>query len=280
VGWQVLIGLNAGIFGRATVEEALQRTAEAGADGCELNIGETGPFSLESSAEDLHAVRTAAAARGVRLPSVHCGLHWRYPLSAPDAETRSRGLGALERSLEIGAELGAGVLLVVPGVVTPQVRYADAYARSQDAVGQLARRAESLGMRIGVENVWNRFLLSPLEMARFIDEIGSAAVGAYFDVGNILAYGYPQDWIATLGQRIVAVHFKDYRSDVPGGGGFVALLEGDVPWAECMAGLRSVGYDGFVTAELPPYRHLPSRAAPDTVGAMRAIIAMGENANA
>ena len=275
----MLIGLNAGIFHRATVDDAIALTAAAGADGCELNIQETGPLSLESGSDELRRIRQAAADLGVRLPSVHCGLHWRYPLSAAEADTRERGIRALERSLEIGAELGAGVLLVVPGVVTPQVRYGDAYARSQDAVARLARHAEPLGMRIGVENVWNRFLLSPLEMARFIDEQGSAAVGAYFDVGNILAYGYPQDWIATLGQRIIAVHFKDYRSDVPGGGGFVTLLEGDVPWAACISELQAVGYDGFVSAELPPYRHLPERTAPDTVAAMRAILALGGNSN-
>ncbi len=269
------IGLNAGIFPPCSADVALEWTAAAGADACELNVAESGPFSLDTPPDRLRALRRAAAEHGVVLPSLHCGLHWKYPLSAPDADVRGRGIAALERTLEIGAELGAGVLLVVPGVVTPQVRYAEAYARAQEGVAALGRRAATLGMRIGIENVWNRFLLSPLEMARFLDEIGSAAVGAYFDVGNVLAWGYPQDWIATLAGRILAVHFKDYRTDVPGMGGFVGLLQGDVPWAECVQGLRAVGYDGFVTAELPPFRHLPERAAPAAVAAMRAILEMG-----
>jgi L-ribulose-5-phosphate 3-epimerase len=272
----VRIGLNAGIFpGGPGPIEAVRLARAAGADGLELNVGEKGPLSLETPEAELRAIRRAAEEAGVELPSIHCGLHWRYTLSDPDEAVRRRGLEVLGRTLEIGAVLGCRVLLVVPGVVKPEVPYADAYARAQEGVAALARRAEALGLRLGVENVWNRLLLSPLEMARFLDEIGSPAVGAYFDVGNILLYGYPQHWIATLGRRIVAVHFKDYRLDVPGGGGFVYLLQGDVPWAACMAALRAVGYDGYVTAELPPYRHLPERTAADTVAAMRAILALG-----
>ena len=270
---RVKIGLNAGIFpGGPAAAEACRLTKAAGAQGCELNVGETGAFSLETGAAELAAIHQAAADAGIELPSLHCGLHWKYPLTDPDATVRQKGIAALSRSLEIGAELGCRVLLVVPGVVKPEVPYAEAYTRAQEAVAILARRAEALGLSIGVENVWNRFLLSPLEMARFIDEVGSSAVGAYFDVGNILQYGYPQHWIATLGSRIRAVHFKDYRTDVPGGGGFVYLLQGDVPWKACMAEMRRVGYDGYVTAELGPYRHFPERAAGDTVAAMRAIV--------
>jgi hexulose-6-phosphate isomerase len=268
------IGLNAGIFpGRPAPAEVCRLSGAAGAQGCELNIGETGTLSLQSGSAELAVIRRAAADSGVELPSVHCGLHWKYTLTDPDAAVRAKGADVLARSLEIGAELGAGVLLVVPGVVKPDVSYADAYGRAQEGMALLARRAEALGLRIGVENVWNRFLLSPLEMARFIDQIGSEAVGAYFDVGNILLYGYPQHWIATLGTRILAVHFKDYRSDVPGAGGFTHLLQGDVPWPACMAELRRVGFDGYVTAELGPYRHLGERTATDTVAAMRAILA-------
>ena len=269
------VGLNAGIFpGGPGAADAIRLAGTAGADGCELNIAESGPLSLESSPGELASVRAAAAAVGVELPSLHCGLHWKYTLTDPDAAVRQKGVAVLTRTLEIGAALGCRVLLVVPGVVRPDVRYADAYGRALEGCRRLAARASELGLRIGIENVWNRFLLSPLEMARFIDDLGSPAAGAYFDVGNILAYGYPQDWIATLGRRILAVHFKDYRSDVPGGGGFVHLLQGDVAWKACMAELRAAGYDGYVTAELPPYRHLPERTAADTVAAMRAILSL------
>jgi L-ribulose-5-phosphate 3-epimerase len=269
------VGLNAGIFpGGPAPAEAIRLAQAAGADGCELNVAETGALSLETPAADVAALRRAAEDAGVDLPSIHCGLHWKYSLTDPDPAVRARGVAALGRTLEIGAALGCRVLLVVPGVVKPDVPYADAYGRAQESCAELARRAAALGLRIGIENVWNRFLLSPLEMARFIDELASPAAGAYFDVGNILAYGYPQHWLATLGGRVIAVHFKDYRADVPGGGGFVHLLQGDVAWKACMAELRRIGYDGYVTAELPPYRHLPERTAPDAVAAMRAILAM------
>jgi L-ribulose-5-phosphate 3-epimerase len=267
------IGLNAGIFaGHPTAVEAIHLARAAGADGLELNLAERGPFSLESGEEELRAIRRAAEGEGIELPTIHCGLHWQFPLTDPDPTVRARGMAAMERTLEVGAAIGARVHLVVPGVVKAEVSYADAYPRAQDALATLARKAEATGMRIGVENVWNRFLLSPLEMARFIDELGTAAVGAYFDVGNILAYGYPLHWIEVLGRRICAVHFKDYRTDVAGGAGFVYLFQGDVPWGQIPGALAAAGYDWYVTAELGPYRFRPEQAAPDAVAAMRRIL--------
>ena len=268
------VAVNLGIFPRSVgLGRALELAGEAGCDGVEVNIAETGPLSLESPAQELQEVARAARQAGLDIPSVHCGLHWRYTLTDPDPAVRQKGLDVLSRSLEIGAALGARVLLVVPGVVTADVSYADAYRRAQEGVARLADKAAQLGLQIGVENVWNKFLLSPLEMRRFIEEIGSPAVGAYFDVGNILAYGFPHHWIEVLAEKIVAVHFKDYRTDVPGGGGFVYLRQGDVPWAAVVASLRRVGYDGYVTAELPPYRYQGERAVFDTVRAMREILA-------
>jgi hexulose-6-phosphate isomerase len=118
----------------------------------------------------------------------------------------------------------------------------------------LAPEAERLGVSILVENIWNKFLLSPLEMRSLIDQVGSPRVGALLDTGNLIAFGYPEQWIRILGQRIKEVHLKDYRESVGGVGGFVGLLEGDVNWPEVMAALEEVGYDGFLTAEVFPYR--------------------------
>ncbi len=267
------IGLNSEIFPREmSPTDAVRHAAAVGAQGYELVLQDKGArLSLDSEPTAFTELKRAADDVGVEIPSVCCSTHWTLPLTDPDPEVREAGIAALVRAMEIGSVLGARVLLVVPGVVKAEVTYATAYQRAAEGVARLAAHAQALGMRIGVENVWNKFLLSPLEMARFIDEIGSPAVGAYFDVGNVLTYGYPQHWIETLGQRIVAVHVKDYRNNVPGFGGFVHLLQGDVPWAAVRGGLDTVGYDGYVTAELSPYRFHPVEAALDTVRAMRLV---------
>ena len=149
--------------------------------------------------------------------------------------------------MECARDLGADTVLLVPAVVNENTRYADAYTRSQQHIRKLLPHAERLKVVIAVENVWNNFLLSPLEFARYIDEFRSPWVKAYFDVGNVLAYGWSEDWIRTLGKRIHRVHLKDFRR---GPRQFVNLLEGDVNWREVRRALEEVGYTGYLTAEL------------------------------
>lgn len=269
------LGVNLGLFpGETPLEQRLIAAADAGLDGVEINIDGRGEIGLQASETDIARVAARAGELGLEIPSVHCWLHWKHTLTHSDESERKRGVEVLSRSLEIGAALGANVLLVVPGVVTHDVSYTDAYQRAQEGVSQLAERAQSLGMKIGVENVWNKFLLSPLEMRRFIEEIGRPEVGAYFDVGNILAYGYPHHWIDVLAEHLFAVHVKDYRLDVPGMGGFVYLGEGDVPWDEVQAALHRVGYSGYVTAELPPYRYRGDHTVYDVASSMRRVLGM------
>src|SRR5690606_27691514 len=125
-----------------------------------------------------------------------------------------------------------------------------------EAITGLASHAESAGVSIAIENVWNKFLLSPLEMRSFIDATGSSYVGSYFDVGNVVVNGYPEHWIRILGHRIKKVHFKDYRRQAGGLHGFVDLLAGDVNYPAVVEALKAIGYNNFVTAEMiPPYAH-------------------------
>jgi len=155
--------------------------------------------------------------------------------------------------------------LVVPGAVNVAfepgseiVEYDVAYERALSALKELAPVAEELKVSIGVENVWNKFLLSPMEMRDFIDAVGSPYVGSYFDVGNVLFCGYPEHWVKILGSRIKKVHFKDYRRNVGSLDGFVDLLAGDVDYKSVKAALDKIGYDNWVTAEmLPPYAQYP-----------------------
>lgn len=168
-------------------------------------------------------------------------------------------------------KLNIGVDFIPGGEVAP---YADAYDRARDFIAAALPRAERLSVTIGIENVWNKFLLSPREMAGFIDSFASARVGSYFIFGNVLTNGYPGHWITLLGPRIKRVHFKDYRRNVGTIDGFVDLLSGEVNWPAVMSALSSVGYDGCTGEMLPPapfYKHAPHVLIENTSRAMQTI---------
>ena len=151
---------------------------------------------------------------------------------------------------------GADTVLLVPAVVNPETRYAEAYERSQRQIRKLIPLAEELKIMIGIEEVWNKFLLSPLEFARYVDEFQTPWIRAYFDVGNVGIYGYPQDWIRTLGKRIVKLHIKDFSFKTDPAtrkrvSEFAPLLEGEIDWRAVHAALAEIGYRGSATVELP-----------------------------
>jgi len=147
---------------------------------------------------------------------------------------------------------GAEVVLLVPGVVNPETGYKDAWTRSQKVIRErILPLAQEMKVIVGMEEVWNKFLISPLEMARYVDEFNSPWVKAYFDVGNMLFYGYPQDWIRTLGPRICRVHVKDFKLDRKESKySWTNLGEGDVDWPEVRKALAEVKYEGWVTTEI------------------------------
>jgi L-ribulose-5-phosphate 3-epimerase len=250
----------------------LEVAAAADFDGLEFNLAEEGELTMQTAAQAWRDLATQAHGLGLALPSLSAALHWKYPLTANEAATRARGQEVVRCMVEAAAAVGADTVLVVPGLVTSDVDYQTAYGRAQEALASLATMAGEHGVVIGVENVWNKFLLSPLEFARFLDEIGSPWVRAYFDVGNVLVSGYPEQWIRILGQRIVKVHVKDFSTQVGNITGFVPLLAGDVDWPTVVAALRAVGYEGWLTAELAPYRHAPEQLIHDTAGALDSIL--------
>jgi hexulose-6-phosphate isomerase len=195
------------------------------------------------------AMKQAADAAGVRIDSVMNVDHWQYPLSSSDPAVVEKSLAGMRTSLHNAKLWGSDVVLLVPAVVNPQTSYRDAWMRSQTQIKKLIPLAGELKVVIAIEEVWNKFLLSPLEMARYIDEFQSPWVQAWFDVGNVVLYGYPQDWIRTLGRRIVKVHLKDFKRK-EGGYAWVNLGEGDVDWPAVKAALSDIGYTGSVIAEL------------------------------
>lgn len=202
-----------------------------------------------SPMKDLDAARQLgklARQAGVPIHSIVYG-GWGAPFSDPDPKVIEKGLAGMETALRSAKALGADTVLLVPAVVKENVSYDQAYKRSQRHIRKLLPLAEELGVVIAVENVWNKFLLSPLEFARYVDEFESPWLKAYFDIGNVILFGYSQDWIRTLGKRIVKIHLKDFKRS---GYKWTNLLDGDVNWPQVRRALDETGYDGFLTTEL------------------------------
>lgn len=271
----MLKAINQWCFPEGTsLEEVFRQSRAAGFDAVELNVyapGGTG-LTMESTAAEVETLGALALKHGLKLRSLSAGLFWSNPLSSPDPFQREKGRKLVSRQLEIAELLGIDTVLVVPGFVTPQVSYDDCYERSQAELRKLLPEAERRGVCIGIENVWNKFLLSPLEMARYIDELGSTRVGAYFDVGNVLLFGFPEQWIRILGKRIRKVHVKDFKTQVGNGHGFVQLLSGDVDWDAVRTALAEIGYDDVLTAELGIYAKAPEQLIFDTSRHMDVIM--------
>jgi L-ribulose-5-phosphate 3-epimerase len=229
-----------------TLKEKLQLIKDLGFDGIEVNS----PSNL-----DKKELRQACDEVGVGVGSVMDSVHWKDTLSDPDPAVRARGVTGLKTALADAKLLGAPSVLLVPGVVNKQVSYADAYTRSQAEIKKIAPLAQELGVKIAIENVWNQFLLSPLEAARYLDEIQSPAVGWHFDVGNIVNYGWPEQWIRILNQRLVTVHVKEFSRKQRDNQGLwkgfdVELWEGDCDWPSVMKALDDVQYHGWLIAEI------------------------------
>ncbi len=212
-----------------------------------------------NSGLDRSEILEAKDATGLEIPSIVVATHWSNPLSSPDERVRQTGVNGLITALEDADTYGASCVLLVPGVVNESVSYEDAYRRSQDEIRKVIPLAEELGVTIAIENVWNQFLLSPMEAAGYVDDFESENVGWYMDVGNIMTYGFPQQWIRILGKRIAMVHIKEYsmqkrNEEGPWAGFRVNYLEGDSPWGEIMQALRDIGYSGEYGIAEPAYR--------------------------
>ena len=258
------------------LNQVLAAARDAGFDGYEACMSEDGFLRLGSWREDSESIRQAAGETGLEVPSIASGLNWKYPLSSPDDKVAEKGLQVVRESLQAANLLGAKAVLVVPGVVTEDVPYSYAYARSMENLKKVMPLAEDLGVDVGVENVWNKFLLSPLEFKKFLEELGSERAKAYFDVGNVLVNGYPQDWIRTLGEYVSCVHVKDFKTEVGNIRGFTYLLQGDVNWPEVMKAFTEVGYDYYLVAELGPFKFFPTKMLYDTSSSLDRIISLAK----
>lgn len=227
--------------GRIPVLDRFQMARDAGFEAIEC------PTTPDAAA----AEEILAASRKTALPihSVMNSEHWRSPLSSADPAVVEKSLEGMRTSLRNAKLWGADTVLLVPAVVNPETSYAQAWERSQREIRKLIPLAAEVKVIIGLEEVWNKFLLSPLEFARYVDDFASPWIRAYFDIGNVAIQGYPQDWIRTLGKRIVKLHFKDF-SFKKRVAEFTPLLEGEIDWRAVHAALADIGYQGTATVEL------------------------------
>jgi hexulose-6-phosphate isomerase len=224
---------------KLSIEDRFRLAKDIGLDGVEAYTTEN-PKSVEQQ-------KNAAEKAGIEIHSVMNTLHWKYPLSSNKPDDVDKSLKGMETSLRNAKAWGADTVLLVPAVVDKNTMYKDAYARSQTQIRKLLPLAEELGVVIAIENVWNKFLLSPLEFTRYVDEFNSPWLQAYFDVGNIVLYGFPQDWIRTLRHRIKKVHIKGFHTEKKQ---FTNIRDGSIDWPEVRRTLDEVGYNGYITAEL------------------------------
>ena len=231
----------------ASVMDKFKIVRDVGFDGIELNRPDAIPID---------EILKAKEASGLAIAGVICSTHWGKPLSHNDPAVREQGMRGVRLALQDCAELGCERMLLVPGVVDKKTSYADTYTRSQAAIKELAADAEKAKCRIAVENVWNHFIMTPLEAARFIDEINSPWVGWHFDIGNVITYGWPEQWIRILGKRIYNLHIKEFSRKKSEGEGLwkgfgVELGEGDVGWPDVMKALAEIEYTGWGILEVP-----------------------------
>jgi L-ribulose-5-phosphate 3-epimerase len=267
-------------FKDKTSIEAIDIAKAAGFDGIELSLNETGETSLESTEAEILKIKDHADHAGIKIHSIASGLYWTYSFTSNDEKERQKAIDIAIKQIETAKTFEANSVLIVPGAVgvdfiesREPIRYDIAYDRALDAFIKLKEVAEKHRIHIGIENVWNKFLTSPLEMRDFIDAIDSPFVGAYFDVGNVVFNGYPEHWIEILGKRIKKVHFKDYRRAAGGLHGFVDLLAGDVNWVNVMKAFKNIEYDDWVTAEMiPPYTYYSEQIIFNTAASMNKII--------
>ncbi len=264
-----------GLDGSLPIKSAMEQASKMGFEGIELGIASQGVLTHNTSQAECEEIVREAEKHGLEISGVASGESWTTSPTANDEDVRKKIIDFTQKALQVTQWLGTDAYLFVPGAVevfflpdAEVIPYDVCYQRASEAISQLVPVAEKLGVAIAVENVWNKFLLSPLEMREFIDNFNTSQVGVYFDVGNVLLTGYPDQWIRILGSRIKRVHIKDFKLSVGNADGFVDLLEGDVDFEAVKQALSEINYDGYVTAEMIPFT--PGRPE-KTAAAMKKI---------
>jgi hexulose-6-phosphate isomerase len=229
------------------IRDSLQLCKEIGYQGLEILLTESGELTMQSGPEDYAAISKMSEEAGVELISI-CGAG---TLIDNDPGVVAQSKAQARKMLEAAEALGIDTILITGGWLSPEIAYDVGYDRLLRALQELRPDAERHRVNIALENVWNKLLLSPLEARDFLDTIGSPYVGSYFDTGNVVIYGFPEQWIRILGSRIKKIHFKDFKMDHSTEKyQWTQLMQGAVDWPAVMREIRAIGYDDYVTTEV------------------------------
>ena len=260
-----------GFEGKKEPRTAIDDAAGMGLDGIELTFGESVPENI--STDDCHALKKYAAGKGIGLRTMASGFYWGCSVASPDKAERKKAMEFSEKYIHTAALLGVETILFIPGAVDvawdasrPVVSYREVWDNAFMSLKELAPLAEKSGVNIGIENVWNKFLLSPMEMKIFIEQLGSTRIGSYLDLGNTLINGYPEHWITLLGEHIKAIHVKNFKRSDCGGllhGFGESLKDGDLNYDNIKSALKTINYSGPLTVEMIPFSRLPDMVLPD-----------------
>lgn len=260
-----------GFEGEKTPFQAIEDASGFGLDGIELTFGDC--VKEDITQEECKKIKSYAKKKNIGLETMAAGFYWGCSLGSDDPEERSRAVEFTFKYIQVASWLGVKKILVVPGAVDvawdesrPVTSYAGVWKNSIDSLKQVLGAAENSNVTICLENVWNKFLLSPMEFSFYLDQFNSDFIGVYFDVGNTMLNGYPEHWIEILKDNIKAVHFKNFKRDDCGGtlhGFGENLLEGDVDFPPVLKALEKINYSGPITAEMIPFSRLPDLVLPD-----------------
>jgi hexulose-6-phosphate isomerase len=260
-----------GFDGKRGPYAAIQDAATWGLDGVELTVGDCIPVDITEA--ECKAIKAAAAKAKVGLKTLASGFYWGCSLGSPDDVERNAAIAFTKRYIQIASWLGVKTILVVPGAVDvawdpsrPVVPYQQVWDLSVKSLKKVLPLAEKAGVTIAIENVWNKFLISPIEMKLYVDQFKSKRIGVYFDTGNCMIAGYAEHWIEILGTRIKAVHLKNFKREDGGGvlhGFGDDLMSGDLNMAAVKAALEKHVPKVPVTAEMIPFCRLPDLVLPD-----------------
>jgi len=250
-----------GLSNNESIESALSQTKANGFDALELSVSNEGIINTNTSKEECRIIRQKINDSGIFVDSIATGMSWGISPTSEDKATRNKSISLHKDALQVASNLGCKALLFVPGVVKSPisseiVRYDKALDRIRDAINQLLPIAEDLDVDLCMENVWNGFFYSPIELRDFVDSFESNKLGVYLDVGNLIGYQqYPPHWIELLNSRIKRVQIKDFQEnfDWTGSFSFCDIGTGDVPWKETIEALKSINYQNTIIAEMLPW---------------------------